>query len=152
MVRVAVHFAAEGPVAPPSPDIRLALFAGKGGVGKTTLACATAAAMARDFPQKRILLFSTDPAHSLSACLGVEVGPHPIQVAHGLSAMEIDAHAEFAALKSGYAGDIEAFLRSLSTRLDLTFDRIVLEKLMDLAPPGLDEIMALARMLDLLEQ
>jgi len=151
VARGAVHFAAEAPATPPSPEIRLALFAGKGGVGKTTLACATAAAMARDFPQKRILLFSTDPAHSLSACLEVDAGPQPVHMAYGLSAMEIDAHAEFEALKNGYARDIEDFLRSVSTRLDLTFDRVVLEKLMDLAPPGLDEIMALARMLDLME-
>jgi len=151
VVGVAAHFAAEAPATPLSPEIRLALFAGKGGVGKTTLACATAAAMARDFPQKRILLFSTDPAHSLSACLGVDVGPQPVHLAYGLSAMEIDAHAEFEVLKSGYARDIEGFLRSVSTKMDLTFDRVAIEKLMDLAPPGLDEIMALARMLDLME-
>ena len=35
------------------------------GVGKTTLSCATAVRLACDFPEKRVLLFSTDPAHSL---------------------------------------------------------------------------------------
>jgi TRC40/GET3/ArsA family transport-energizing ATPase len=119
-------------------------------VGKTTLSCATALRLARDFPQKRILLFSTDPAHSLSACLGQEVGPQPVPVVAGLSALEIDAHAEFEALKAQYAGDIKEFLQSVAAGFDLTFDRVVMERMMDLAPPGVDEMMALTRILDLL--
>jgi arsenite-transporting ATPase len=133
-----------------SPDIQLVLFTGKGGVGKTTLSCATALRLARDFPEKRILLFSTDPAHSLSACLDQEIGPRPVPVVAGLSAIEIDAHAEFEALKVQYAGDVKEFLQSFAAGFDLTFDRVVMERMLDLAPPGLDEMMALARILDLL--
>ena len=79
------------PAPPPSPEMRFILFAGKGGVGKTTLSCVTAVRLARDFPEKRILLFSTDPAHSLSACLQAEIGPRPTALLPGLTAMEIDA-------------------------------------------------------------
>jgi arsenite-transporting ATPase len=138
------------PTPPPPPEIQFVLFSGKGGVGKTTLACATAVRLARDFPEKRILLFSTDPAHSLSACLKVEIGPRPTVLCPGLTAMEIDAPAEFRALKAQYAKDVEDFLQSVAGGLDLTFDRAVLEGMMDLAPPGLDEIMALARIIDFL--
>ena len=144
------HPRVETPAVLPSHEIRLVLFTGKGGVGKTTLSCATAVRLARDFPEKRILLFSTDPTHSLSACLKVEAGPEPIHVVAGLSAMEIDAPAEFEALKTQYADDIEEFLQTVAAGFDLTFDRVVLEKMMDLAPPGLDEVMALTRILDLL--
>ncbi len=144
------HAQVEMPAILPSRAIRMVLFTGKGGVGKTTLSCATAVRLARDFPQKRILLFSTDPSHSLSACLTIEAGPEPVQVMPGLSAMEIDAPAEFEALKVRYAEDIEEFLKSVAAGFDLTFDRVVLEKMMDLAPPGLDEVMALTRILDLL--
>jgi arsenite-transporting ATPase len=140
----------ETPAALPSGEVQVVLFCGKGGVGKTTLSCATAARLARDFPEKRILLFSTDPTHSLSACLNVEAGPQPVGVGGGLSAMEIDAPAEFDALKARYADDIEEFLQNVAAGFDLTFDRVVLEKMMDLAPPGLDEVMALTRILDLL--
>jgi arsenite/tail-anchored protein-transporting ATPase len=135
-----------------SPEIRFVLFGGKGGVGKTTVSCATAVRLARDFPEKRILLFSTDPAHSLSACLQVEIGSRPTLLFPGLTALEIDAHAEFDKLKARYAEDIERFLESVSGGFDLTFDRLVLEKLMDLAPPGLDEIMALMRIMEFLSR
>jgi arsenite-transporting ATPase len=141
--------AANPPPYPP-PGIQFLLFAGKGGVGKTTLACATAVKLARDSPEKRILLFSTDPAHSLSACLKVEIGPRPTELCPGLTALEIDAEAEFHALKAQYAKDVEGSLESIAGGFDLTFDRQVLEKMMDLAPPGLDEVMALTRIIDFL--
>ena len=133
--------------APPLPSARTALliFGGKGGVGKTTLACATALRLAADRPEREVLLFSTDPAHSLSACLGRSIGPEPVRVAHGLTAVEIDAVAEFEALRRRYAGDLEQTLASLLPGLDLTFDREVMERLLDLSPPGLDEVMALSR-------
>ena len=111
------------------------LFAGKGGVGKTTLSCITAMRLARDFPEKRVLLFSTDPAHSLSACLQTEIGPQPTMLFPGLTAMEIDAKAEFEKLKERYAEDLEHFLESVSRGFDLTFDRVVLERMLDLARP-----------------
>jgi arsenite/tail-anchored protein-transporting ATPase len=134
----------------PSPEMRFVLFAGKGGVGKTTLSCVTAVRLAREFPEKRILLFSTDPAHSLSACLQAEIGPRPTVLFPGLTAIEIDPQAEFGKLKARYAEDLERFLKSVSRAFDLTFDRVVLEKLLDTAPPGLDEIMALARIMEFL--
>ena len=96
------------------------------------------------------MLFSTDPAHSLSACLARPVGPQPTPIAPGLVAMEIDAQAELEALKQRYAGDLERALASLLPNLDLTFDREVMERILDLSPPGLDEVMALSRAVDLL--
>ena len=136
------------PAPAPSAQMQFMLFAGKGGVGKTTLSCITAVHMARDFPGKRVLLFSADPAHSLSACLQTEIGPQPTMLLPGLAAMEIDSKAEFEKLKARYAQDLEHFLESVSRGFDLTFDRVVLERMLDLAPPGLDEVMALTRILD----
>jgi arsenite-transporting ATPase len=140
------------PPSPPSERMQFILFAGKGGVGKTTLSCVTAMRMAHDFPGKRVLLFSADPAHSLSACLQTRIGPRPRQLMPGLTALEIDAKAEFEKLKAKYAKDLENFLEAVSRGFDLTFDRVVLERMLDLAPPGLDEVMALTRILDFLAQ
>jgi arsenite-transporting ATPase len=142
----------EDPAVSPSAHTSLLIFAGKGGVGKTTLACATAVRLAQDFPDKEIFLFSTDPAHSLGACLDAPVGPRPVRLAPGLTAMEIDAAQEFAALKRHYQQELERILGSMFQHLDLPFDRQVLERLLDLAPPGLDEIMALTRAMEFLEQ
>jgi arsenite-transporting ATPase len=136
------------PAAPLSPEVRFVLFAGKGGVGKTTLACATAMRLTSDFPGKRVLLFSAGPAHSLSACLQAKIGPRPVALVPGLSAVEIDAQAEFEKLKACYAQDLERVLKSPSSGFDLVFDSVVLERMMDIAPPGLDEVMALTRILD----
>jgi len=140
------------PAPAPSAQMQFILFAGKGGVGKTTLSCVTAVRMARDFPGMRVLLFSADPAHSLSACLQIEIGPQPKLLRPGLTAMEIDASAEFEKLKLRYAEDMENFLETVSRGFDLTYDRVVLERMLDLAPPGLDEVMALTRILDFLTE
>ncbi len=68
--------------------MRTILYTGKGGVGKTSVAAATALKTAR--AGKRILVMSTDPAHSLSDAFDVEVGPEPKEMATGLFAQEMD--------------------------------------------------------------
>jgi arsenite-transporting ATPase len=141
----------ETPPSSPSVAATFLLFAGKGGVGKTTLACATAVRLARDFPGKEILLFSADPAHSLAACLDADLGPRPVRLGPNLSAMEIDAPGEFAALKQLYHQELEKFLGAAFENFDIPFDRRVMERLLDLSPPGLDEIMALVRAMEFLE-
>jgi arsenite/tail-anchored protein-transporting ATPase len=127
----------------PLTQEKFLLFAGKGGVGKTSLACATAIHMAAERADRDVFLFSTDPAHSLSDCLGIPTGPSPVRVFPGLVAMEIDAQAEFDSLKREYEDEIKSLLGNLSPNLDLTFDQNVMERVMDLSPPGLDEVMAL---------
>jgi arsenite/tail-anchored protein-transporting ATPase len=69
--------------------VRILLFTGKGGVGKTTVAAATAAACAAR--GDRTLVFSTDPAHSLADSIDLPVGPAPTEVAPRLSAQQLDA-------------------------------------------------------------
>ncbi|MFI5355271.1 MAG: TRC40/GET3/ArsA family transport-energizing ATPase, partial [Desulfobaccales bacterium] len=136
----------------PPPDLDFLIFAGKGGVGKTTLACATAVRLAQEFPDKQILLFSTDPAHSLADCLQLPLGSQPIRLGPGLSALEIDAPGEFTALKQQYQDELEKFFKTALENFDLPFDRRVLERILDLSPPGLDEMMALVRSMGFLKQ
>ncbi len=68
--------------------MRTILYTGKGGVGKTSVAAATALKAAR--AGKKVLVMSTDPAHSLSDAFDEEVGPDPKEMATGLWAQEMD--------------------------------------------------------------
>ncbi len=75
--------------------MRILLFTGKGGVGKTTVAAATAARAAA--LGHRTLVMSTDPAHSLADSFDTELTPEPREVAPGLWAEQIDSQARLEA-------------------------------------------------------
>ena len=70
--------------------MRIILFTGKGGVGKTTVAAATAIKAAKE--GKKTLIISTDPAHSLSDALDMELSPEPMEIATNLYAQEFDVY------------------------------------------------------------
>ncbi|MCF7985684.1 MAG: ArsA family ATPase [Thiohalocapsa sp.] len=135
----------------PPAGLRLLIFAGKGGVGKTTLACASALHLSRRRPGDRLLLFSTDPAHSLSDALGRDVGPRAVSIAAGLDAQEVDAETAFGAIRAVYLEEIGGLFGDQPSQLDIAFDREVMQRLLDLAPPGLDEIMALTAVMEHLD-
>jgi arsenite-transporting ATPase len=121
--------------------VRIVLVTGKGGVGKTTLATATAvSAAARG---KRTLLVSTDAAHSLSDVLLRQLEAEPVSITRNLEGVQIDARHEL--LRSW--GTIANYLKRL---LDLTeIDQLRLEELVVM--PGLDQLVALARLHSLAE-
>ena len=137
------------------PDASLVFVAGKGGVGKTTVAAATALRLAASRPSDAppVLVLSMDPAHSLSAVLQHDLGDAPTPVADGLHACELDARARFDALRRQYEEAMRRFFdRTSPANVDLTYDRPVMEALMDLAPPGIDEIMGLIAMMELRQE
>jgi arsenite-transporting ATPase len=141
----------EEPCQLPDRSIKLLIFSGKGGVGKTTMACAAALRMRNQYPDLRVLLFSTDPAHSLADCLELAVRSQPTQILPGLDAQEINAEAAFDEVRKEFRDELEAFLTDALPHIDITFDREVMEHLLDLAPPGLDEIMALTAVMEHLD-
>ena len=149
--------ATDGPAVPlPTalPQSPLLFVGGKGGVGKTTIAVATALRWAEEMgtPQRPVLLASTDPAHSIHAALQNDLGDAPTPVEDGLYACEIDAVARFEALRDAYVDEVRQFFdRTGGANVDLTYDRPVMEGLMDLAPPGIDEIMGLTAVMDVLD-
>lgn len=71
---------------------KLLLVGGKGGVGKTTVSASLAVAAAES--GRRVLLVSTDPAHSLADALGRPIGDQPVTVAPDLTVLEIDPDTE----------------------------------------------------------
>ncbi|MGC8561825.1 MAG: ArsA family ATPase [Thermoplasmata archaeon] len=69
---------------------RILLYTGKGGVGKTSIAASTACSLARS--NKKTLVISTDPAHSLGDAFGEEIGPKPKKMGDHLYAQEISVN------------------------------------------------------------
>lgn len=72
--------------------MRIIIYTGKGGVGKTSVAAATATQLAA--AGQRVLVMSTDAAHSLSDSLDLPLGPDPVQVGERLFAQEVDSLRE----------------------------------------------------------
>jgi arsenite-transporting ATPase len=138
---------------------RLLLFGGKGGVGKTTCAAAVAMAMAAADPARQILLISTDPAHSLGDVFGSAVSNVPGRVPGGppnLEVREIDAAGGLRQLRERYTAAIDELFDRLSrgssagVGVDAGHDREVMQGLIDLAPPGIDELAAVIDVADAL--
>ena len=89
---------------------RFAFFTGKGGVGKTSLACATAIRLADE--GQRVLLVSTDPASNVAQVLDQRIGNKitPIAAVPGLDAIEIDPEASAAAYREKIVGPVRGLL------------------------------------------
>jgi arsenite/tail-anchored protein-transporting ATPase len=134
---------------------RLVLFGGKGGVGKTTCAAAAALGIAAREPDRRVLLLSIDPAHSLGDVLRLRVSDDPtaIRGAPGnVRVRELDAVARFQAVRDRYVSAVDTLFDRLSrgSALDASYDRRIMRGLFDLTPPGIDELAAILDVTDAL--
>jgi arsenite-transporting ATPase len=130
--------------------VRYLFFGGKGGTGKTTTAAATALHLLDQAkPGERILLFSTDPAHSLSDSLDVKIGDRPREVARrGDDACLIAYEMDAAAALEKFKNDHRATLALIAERGTL-LDESDINDLMNLSLPGVDEVMALFELSEL---
>jgi arsenite-transporting ATPase len=139
----------------PWPDLStpLSLTVGKGGVGKTTISAALAFHH-RSAHRAPVTVCSTDPAPSLDDVFQQEVANDVVSVLGdgGLRAVELDSVAEFTRWSEGVKRKLEGALMSdvRGLHVDFSFDRQVITALLDVVPPGVDEIFAIFRILDLL--
>ncbi|MDP4849100.1 MAG: AAA family ATPase, partial [Verrucomicrobiales bacterium] len=106
----------------PASATRFLFFTGKGGVGKTSLSCATALELAA--AGRRVLLVSTDPASNLDEVLETRLtnAPTPVPGAPGLDALNINPTAAAAAYRERLIGPMrgllpESALRSMEEQL-----------------------------------
>jgi arsenite/tail-anchored protein-transporting ATPase len=115
---------------------RTILYTGKGGVGKTSVAAATARRCARR--GLRTIVLSTDPAHSLSDSLELELGPEPTACGEGLWGQEVQAEREMEA----NWGSVQRWLGALLAErgvIDIAAEELTV-------PPGMDELFSLLQL------
>lgn len=117
---------------------RTILYTGKGGVGKTSVATATALACARS--GLRTIVMSTDPAHSLADSLDVPLDAAPREVEPYLFAQQVQANEEM----ERHWSAVQSWLTELLS--DRGLERITAEELT--VPPGFDELFALLQIKD----
>ncbi|MBJ7355057.1 MAG: ArsA family ATPase [Thermoleophilaceae bacterium] len=117
---------------------RTILYTGKGGVGKTSVATATALACARS--GLRTIVMSTDPAHSLADSLDVPLDAKPLEVEPNLFAQQVQANEEM----ERHWSAVQSWLTELLS--DRGLERITAEELT--VPPGFDELFALLQIKD----
>jgi arsenite/tail-anchored protein-transporting ATPase len=137
----------------------LTFVAGKGGVGKTTVACALAIAAADD-NDGLTLLVSTDPAPSIADALGASNQAwaradieHALDDPRRLVVRQMDAAAAFARIRDEYQARIDSLFGAFVGRgVDIEQDRAILRDLLALAPPGIDEVFALSILGDALQE
>jgi arsenite/tail-anchored protein-transporting ATPase len=135
------------------------IVGGKGGVGKSTVACALGVAASDDLAGTTLLV-STDPAPSIADAFGesdadwakadVEAN---IDGLPRLVVRQMDASAAFARIRDTYQSRIDALFENLMGRgVDVAADRAIVRDLLALAPPGIDELFALSILGDALAE
>ena len=126
--------------------LKLILFGGKGGVGKTTCASSTGLYLAKE--GYKVLVVSTDPAHSLSDSLGQKIGDEVKEVkgVKNLSALEVNAQKALSQFKVKYELEIKKIFDT-STYLD----QEDIDAFLALPIPGIDEVMGFKTIVDLID-
>ena len=119
-------------------------FAGKGGVGKTTCAASVALQLASRHPGKRYVAISVDPAHSLRDLFA------RIQAPENLTIETIDTKAKWRHFRDTFGDRIESAVDAITPRgMSMSYDTEAMQRLIEIAPPGADELFAITRLADL---
>lgn len=122
----------------------ITFLAGKGGVGKTSCASSIALQLAARNPGLRYVVISVDPAHSLRDVFATEPPPS------NLSVETIDTKAKWRRFRDSLGREIDQAMDALTPRgISVAHDSEAMQRLLEIAPPGADELFAIARLADL---
>jgi arsenite-transporting ATPase len=141
-------------VAWPELGAKLTLVLGKGGVGKTTVSATLGVVSRKRHPKQPVTICSVDPAPSLDDVFQQTVTnePRPVLGDPHFTAAEMDSAAEFAGWVRSIKDKIDQALagEQSGVHVELSFERRLFTALLDIVPPGVDEVFAVFRILDLL--
>lgn len=134
---------------------QLIVVGGKGGVGKTTVSAAMAWAFANRYPDQKIRVISIDPAHSLGDAFGEKLGHEPKLLAPNLTGQEINAEKILDQFRADYLWELADMISGEGTEADSTINIAYLpeawRQIMSQALPGIDEMLSLITIMDLLD-
>jgi len=127
-------------------DLKLIIYGGKGGVGKTVCAVATALNLSKNY---KTLLISTDPAHSVSDCLDQKIGFQAVKIKGEVNmyAIEVDADKELSSFKKKHRSELKKLFETSSN-----LDNDDIDEVLELSIPGIDEIMSFKTIMDFIEE
>lgn len=120
-------------------------LAGKGGVGKTTASASIALQLARRSPDKKFTVISVDPAHSLADVFAREKPPA------NLAVEMIDTRGKWRRFRDSIGEEIERAVGALTPMgVSVAYDTQAIRQLLEIAPPGADELFAINRLSELI--
>ena len=124
---------------------RMMFLAGKGGVGKTTSAVSIALQLAARSPDKHYTVISVDPAHTLRDVFAHQQPPP------NLAVETIDTREKWRRFRDSLGEEIDRAIGAITPGgMTVAYDAEAMKKLVEIAPPGADELFAITRLADLI--
>ncbi|MGL5194372.1 MAG: ArsA family ATPase, partial [Chroococcales cyanobacterium] len=124
-------------------------------VGKTTVAAALGWGLAQRYPDKKIRVISIDPAHSLGDAFGQDLGHEPLQITDNLSGQEIDAEVILEQFRDNYLWELAEMMSGEGPNpgnIKIAYTPEAWRMLVAQALPGIDEMLSLIEVFDLLNR
>lgn len=148
------------PIPPGMEDLvaagrRLIVVGGKGGVGKTTVSAALSLGLAERHPEANLRVMSIDPAHSLGDAFGQPLGHEPTLLRPNLQAQEVSAEVVLDQFRTDYLWDLADMMAGdgdIASGIQLAYGPEAWRQVVAQALPGIDEMLSLITVMDLLER